>query len=71
MNKQGAALVAARRHNFIVSQTITSGHPGSKKPHQKAYKQGTPGFRHNRKLNDFNEWCYATGNLNCIRRDYR
>jgi hypothetical protein len=71
LGMRGAEIMAMRHHGFILSQARVSGHPGSKRPNQKAFRQGTAHFRHNRKLNEFNEKCYERGILGAVRRDYR
>lgn len=68
---RGVQILADRRHRFLVTQTMTSGHPGSKRPGQKNYKQGAAHKRHNRRLNQFSELCYERGILHAVRRDYR
>lgn len=66
-----AKIVDARRQHFLMTQTMVSGHPGSKRPGQKAYKCGRPNSRHNRRLRAFNELCYERGILHAVRRDFR
>jgi hypothetical protein len=68
---RGVQIQIDRRQRFLVAQTMRSGHPGSKRPGQRAYKCGRPGFKHNKKLNIFNEMCYERGILHAVRRDYR
>jgi hypothetical protein len=68
---RGVQICTERRMRFINTERRTSGHPGSKRPNQKAWKQGYRHFRHNRALNDFNELMYSRGLLDAVRRDYR
>ena len=66
-----AGMLILIQHQMRQRDNRVTGHPGSKKPTNRNYRQGTPGIRHNRALNRFNEFCYETGNLNAVRRDYR
>lgn len=68
---RGCQIILERKRRFVLTQRMTSGHPGSKRPSQRAHKQGHPGVRHNRALHDFNEKCYERGILHAVRRDFR
>lgn len=68
---RGCQIILERQRRFVLTQRMTSRHPGSKRPSQKAHRQSLPGTRHNRALNDFNERCYERGILHAVRRDYR